>query len=70
MVDSSRETFVVDVRVVFIGGLLPMVSVVTMLVNRNTGRDNDPLRERLGVRSVGRLVRHYHSKCGTHAVKS
>ena len=70
MVDSSREAFVVDARVVFIGGLLPMVSVVTILVNRNTGRDHDPLRERLGVRSVGRLVRYYHSKCGTHAVKS
>jgi len=60
VVDSAHEAFVVDARVILVGGLLSMVSVVTILVNRNTGRDHDPLRERLGVRSVGRLVRHYH----------
>ena len=34
----------------------PWYQWLPYFVNRNTGRDHDPLRERLGVRSVGRLV--------------
>jgi hypothetical protein len=67
---SRTRRIGIDARAIFVGDLEPIVAVIAVLVNQQSGRDNNLSHKRLRPDVPGYAVRDCRSKEGASAVSA